>query len=337
MKKVRALVIGCGAIAHNCHLLGYNEDKDCAIVAVADPSPKNRKSAQEKFTIGKAYASVEDMLKNESADCISITSPNAFHAEHAVMAMKKGLHVLCEKPLCVSKKEIMQITSAAKKSGVLFMTAFSNRFYKGTQKAKQQIDAGKIGDPYMIRVRFAHEGPKDWMMSKSFFNPKLAVGGALFDMGIHAIDLAQWLYGPIAKVSAITATLKHPIPMEDNVILQFQFKSGALGYAEAGWTSKQGFAGVEIMGSEAGLVVDYNKNTTTRIVGSVDPAGNRKERIATLEKNALDGGWPAQMKYFLKCIRKGEQPGCGVEAGAAAVRVALAAYESHNKGKIVSL
>ena len=337
MKKVRALVIGCGAIAHNCHLLGYDSDKDCEIVAVADPSPKNRKSAQEKFKIGKAYTSVEDMLKHESADCISITSPNAFHAEHAVMALKKGLHVLCEKPLCTNKKEITQIMRADKQADVLFMTAFTNRFYKGTQKAKQQIEAGKIGKPYMIRVRFAHEGPKDWMMSKSFFNPAQAVGGALFDMGIHAIDLAQWLYGPIAKVSAITATLQHKIPMEDNVILQFQFQSGALGYAEAGWTSKQGFAGVEIMGSEAGIVVDYNKNTTVRIVGSTDPAGNRKEKRATLVKNALDGGWPAQMKYFLQCVRKGVQPDCGVHAGAAAVRVALGAYESHHKNKIVKL
>ncbi len=337
MKKVRALVIGCGAIAHNCHLPGYDSDKNCEIVAVADPSLKNRTSAQEQFTIGKAYASAEDMLKHETADCISITSPNAFHAEQAVAALKQGLHVQCEKPLCTTKQEISRILRATSQSDALFMTAFTNRFYKGTQKAKKLVDAGKIGKPYMIRVRFAHEGPKGWMMSKSFFNPNQAVGGALFDMGIHAIDLAQWLYGPIAKVSAITATLQHKIPMEDNVIMQFQFKTGALGYAEAGWTSKQGFAGVEIMGSEAAIVVDYNKNTAVRIAGSTDPAGNRKERVTTLEKNALDGGWSAQMKYFLQCVRKGVMPESDVHAGADAVRVALGAYESHQKNKIVAV
>lgn len=337
MSKIKALVIGAGAIAHNCHLPGYQADSRCEIAAIADPNQKNIKSAMKSFDIARAYSSADDMLKNEDADCISVTSPNAFHADHAVAALKRGLHVLCEKPLCISKAEGARILRAAKSSKSLFMTAFTHRFFKGNQKARQMIEAGKIGKPYMIRVRFAHQGPEGWMMSKSFFDKKQAAGGALFDMGIHAIDLALWFMGPAKKINAMTATLEHKIAMEDNAIMQFEFKNGALGYAEAGWTSKQGFVGVEVFGSDAALVIDYNDESLVRIVGRNYASGKRVVSKKVIVSDALSGGWPAQMKYFLKCIRKGEAPSPNAQDGVDAVLAALASYESHAKGKTVKL
>lgn len=337
MKKLRAGVVGCGAIAHHCHIPGYQNNKSCELVAVADPDTKNRETAMEKFGVPKGYASVEDMLDEENLDCVSIGSPNKFHAEHAIYAIKSGCHVLCEKPLCMSMKDARAIMRAAEKSDKIFMTAFTHRLYKGNEKAKRLVEKGEIGDPFMIRIRFAHQGPMaGWAMSDWFFNADKAGGGALFDMGIHGIDLATSYMGRIEKVNAMVATLQHEIELDDNAILQFTFENGALGYLEVGWTSKVGFFGVEIYGSEGALVVDYLGEAYV-LTGKTLPSGKRQVRRRVIEKEPGQGGWDVEIDYFVRAIKKGEQPEIGLEAGVHALEVALGAYESSRKGKTVSL
>lgn len=337
MKRLQAGVIGCGAIAHHCHIPGYINNKFSDLVAVADPSKENLKTAMEKFSIPNGYASIEEMFEKHELDCVSIGSPNRFHAEHAILALQKGCHVLCEKPLCLTIKETQAIKRAADKAGTVFMTAFTNRLYRGNQKAKKLIEQGKIGKPYMIRIRFAHQGPMSgWAMSDWFYRPEAAGGGALFDMGIHAIDLASHYFGPIKKVNAMVATLEKEIDLDDNAIMQFAFESGALGYVEVGWTSKQGFFGVEIYGSEASIVIDYLGHAAI-YTGKTTPSGERKVRARVFEKTPCVGGWDVEVDYFIQHIRKNQQPDMGLEAGIHSLKVALGAYDSAKKGRTVTV
>lgn len=337
MKKLRAAVIGSGAIAHHCHIPGYQKNRGCELVAIVDPSPQNLKSACEKFGIQKTYANVEDLFAQEKIDVVSVASPNAFHAEHAVDALQRGCHVLCEKPLALSMKEAQSIQKAALKAGTIFMVAFSNRLYQGNIKAKQWLDKGKIGKPYMIRIRFAHQGPMSgWAMSDWFYKPPVAGGGALFDMGIHAIDLAAYYFGPIRRINAMISTLEKEIELEDNAILQFGFDGGVLGYAEVGWTSKQGFAGVEIYGSEAAIIVDYVEGAYL-VSGKTSPSGKRVVHKKLIDKTPLVGGWDVEIDHFIQAVRKGEQPAMGLDAGIASLKAALGAYDSAKKGRTVAL
>ncbi len=337
MKPYRAVVIGCGAIAHHCHIPGYQNNKWCELAAVADPSTKNLKIAKETFKIEKGYRDPLEMLEKEKPDLVSVGSPNIYHAEQAIAALEAGCHVLCEKPLCVSMKEAENIRKAAEQAGTIFMVAFSNRLYRGNIKAKKALDSGKIGESYMIRIRFAHEGPSPgWAMSDWFYSPEKAHGGAMFDMGIHAIDLAAYYLGKIKKVNAMMGTLAKKIKLEDNAILQFGFASGKLGYAEVGWTSKQGFAGVEINGSEGALVVDYT-NTARIITGTTSPSGKQVVRSKTIEKNPTEGGWDIEIDHFVDAVRKNKQPDMDLEAGIDSLRVALGAYESAQKEKMITV
>ena len=253
-----------------------------------DPSQKNRQSAQEKFGIEKGYNDIDELFANEQIDAVSICSPNKYHAEHAIQALRNGSHVLCEKPLCMDIKQANALQKEAQKAGTIFMTAFTHRLYKGNQKAKQWMS--KIGDPYIIRMRFAHQGPlSGWAMSDWFYNPNEAGGGAMFDMGIHAIDLASFYMGPIKKVNAMVATLEKEISLDDTAIMQFEFEDGSLGTVEVGWTSKQGFFGVEIYGSEAAIVVDF-MNHVEFLQGQTSPSGKRTVKKRIIEKPDK-GGW----------------------------------------------
>lgn len=337
MTTLKAAVIGCGAIAHHCHIPGYLAAKNVEIVAVVDPNKKNRDSAKEKFKIPKGYTDADAMLRAEKPDMVSVCSPNRFHADQAIAALQNGCHVLCEKPMCVDAKDVKRIETAVKKSGKLFMMAFTHRTFQGNIKAKKALDRGDIGKPFMIRIRFAHSGPdQGWMMSQSFFTPSQSGGGALFDMGIHAIDLATFFFGKIAKVNGMTGTLVKNIPVEDNAIVQFQFASGALGYAEAGWTTQQGFSGIELYGDQGSIVIDYNDSAYI-LTGSTTASGKRTLRKKVIEKEPLKGGWPVQMETFIQCVRNNKQPEIGFVAGQHSIQVALAAYESNQKGKTVMI
>ncbi len=334
-KKLRAGVIGCGAIAQNCHLPGYAKDKNCIIAAVADPARARLKEVNEAFKIEKSFSKWEKMLDEVDLDVVSVCTPNAFHAEQAIAAMNRGIHVLCEKPLCLSMAEAKKIRKAQEKSGVKFMVGFTHRFFTGNQKAKKLLDKGDLGKPFMIRIRFAHSGPvPGWAKSDWFYDAPRAGGGALLDMGIHAIDLAMHLIGPIKAVSASIGTLVKKIHVDDNAVLILEFENKQLGYIEVGWTSKPGFAGTEVYGTEGSLFVDYLQGLKV-LRGKNTPDGKQKLIWRTLDKNPTRGGWDVEIGQFLDYVRKNKEPKESLQCGINALAVALASYRSAKTGRKV--
>jgi len=337
MAGLKAAVIGCGAIAQNCHLLGYQKSKACDLIAAVDPCEARRKEAEKIFGVPRTYSTAEALFENEQPDVVSICTPNRFHAAQAILALEHGCHVLCEKPLCLTLADARRIQKARDKAGTIFMTAFTHRLFRGNITAKKILDKGEIGKPFMIRVRFAHEGPQPgWAMSDWFYNPDLAGGGAMLDMGIHAIDLAHYYIGPITSISATIKTLVKKIRVEDNAVLLLEFEQNCLGYIEVGWTSKPGFAGVEIYGTEGTIIFDYLKGLSV-LRGKTSPDGTVKTSWRVADKHPTQGGWEVEIDYFLRHVRKGIQPEASLEAGIQGLAVALAAYHSAQTGKRVKI
>ncbi|MBI4580543.1 MAG: Gfo/Idh/MocA family oxidoreductase [Planctomycetes bacterium] len=339
MKKWNAGVIGCGSIAQALHLPGYAKHPAVDLVAACDPV-RQRHAEAERFCVQRMYTDYREMLAREQLDVVSVASPNRFHAEHAIAALNAGAHVLLEKPAALSMKEIAAIKAAVKKNKRILMVGYSHRFQRGNLKAKKLIDAGAIGEPYMIRVRFAHMGPlPGWAKSDWFYRPELAGGGAMLDMGIHAIDQAIWLVGPVRGVQAMQATLRKEIRVDDNALLLLEFAGGrALGYIDVGWTSPAGFVGLEVMGDKGVILIDYAQGmylTTGKVTANVKARMVRKTRL--IDPAPTTGGWPAEVPELIKHIRMGSDRGHGIDAGGAALAVALAGYESARTGRRVKV
>lgn len=336
-KIIRAGVIGCGAIAQNCHLPGYAKEKDCILAGVFDTSRARLEEVRRRFPVEKTYSRWETLLEKAELDVVSVCSPNAFHATHAIAALKQGIHVLCEKPLCLTMADAKRIQKAQEKSGAIFMVGFTNRFYTGNLKAKQAIERGDIGQPFMLRARFAHSGPySGWAKSNWFYDRTKAGGGALFDMGIHAIDLAQFYFGRICSVSALAGALVKDIPVDDNAVMLFEFEGNRYGYVEVGWTSNQGFFGIEIYGSDGAIVVDY-LNQARLVRGETKPDGTRKEKVKIIDRTPTTGGWDVEVAHFLKHVRCKRQPEESLQTGIDALAVALAAYQSSKQGRKIPI
>ena len=256
----RVGVIGAGAIAQVCHLPGYQKAPNAELVAFADPSPARHKEMKRLFPQIGGYKDYTTMLGTERVDVVSVCAPNKYHAPATIAALEAGCHVLCEKPMATTLAEADRMIETARRVRKKLMIGFTHRLFSGPQRCKELMEQKAIGRPFMIRVRFAHGGPyPGWAKdANSFYDPKIAGGGALLDMGIHAIDLCLWLMGPVRSLLAKSATLIKKVEVEDNAVLVLVFQTGAFGYIEVGWTSKPGFTGFEVYGTKGSLVCDYH-------------------------------------------------------------------------------
>lgn len=339
MPKLQIGVIGVGSIG-NAHLEGYTLMPDLVdIKALCDVTPKRLKEMAAKFSVPAehCYPNHRDMLKNEKLGAVSVCTPNKFHFECAKDSLSLGIPTLVEKPMTVTMKEAKAIEKLAKAKRVKNMVAFSHRFISMNGAAKKLLAKGAIGKPYMIRVRYAHGGPyPGWAQSDWFYKKDIAVGGAILDMGIHALDICQYLIGPIESVMAEMRTLRKKIEVDDNavMILDFGAKAKCLGYIEVGWTSKAGFSGIEVSGDNGCITLDLvNGPKITR--GVVNPDGTREVRTEAIEVPEGPSHWPGQMQCWVDHVlgRKSAVPIPSVAEGVSSLAVGLAAMESSRTGR----
>ena len=336
-KKYRAGVIGVGAIAQACHLPGYARNEYVDLVAFADPEQARHKEMARLYGFMKGYAHYRDMLQNEKLDIVSVCTPNKYHADATLAALEAKCHVLCEKPIATTLKEADAMIAAAKKAKRKLMVGFTHRLFNGTMKVKEILESKALGKPFMIRVRFAHGGPfPGWAKSDWFYKKDLAAGGAMLDMGIHAIDLCLWLFGRVRAVTGKAQTLIKKIEVDDNAVMILEFKSGALGYIEIGWTSKPGFTGLEVYGTEGSLICDYNRGLY--LFGGKASAGTDSlSEWRNIERAPTQGGWSTEIGHWIDVVRGEEKLTMDGKAGRNAIEIALAAYKSSATGKRVAI
>ena len=151
MSKIRIGVVGLGMGAG--HIDGFRKHPEAEVVAVADTDPVRLEQRGKKdFKIPNCYLSVEEMLKKEKLDIVSIATPNKFHKPLTIAALKAGCHVLCEKPMAMNAQEAEEMNDAAKKAKKRIMINFSFRFTEQSYAIKKEVDSGILGKIYFGRT-----------------------------------------------------------------------------------------------------------------------------------------------------------------------------------------
>lgn len=339
MKTYKIGVIGAGAIAQNAHIPGYAKAKNCELTAIADPLDRCLKEVKSKgYEFHNTYHDYREMLKRENLDVISICTPNYLHKEMAVAAFKKGCQVLLEKPIAINMVQAKAIRNAQVKYGTRCMVSFTHRFNLMNVKAKEALKKGDIGKPYMVRVRMAHTGPiPGWAKTDWFYDLEKAGGGAMLDMAIHAFDLIQWYLGPVTAVHGKAVTLRKKIKVDDNALAILEFGESCLGYVEAGWTSPAGFRGLEIMGDNGMILVDYSAGKTTITKGVSRPDNSNHQITDVLVDKPGPSAWVREMEYFTSHLNSRKPFDITVDDGISALNIALACYKSSLTGKTIKL
>jgi predicted dehydrogenase len=288
---------------------------------------------------GVVYDDVERFLDHRTLDIVAIGSPSGLHADQAIAAIGRGIHVLCEKPLDVTTARVDAVIDAADRGGVKVGVFFQDRLKPDIAKMKSMLVSGELGKPVFAagHVRW-YRPPEYYATSRWRGTRALDGGGALMNQAIHTVDVVQWLFGAVARVGGRTATLLHPIQTEDTAAAVLEFENGAIGVIEATTSSYPGYARrVDVSGSEGTLILEGDRLVATdlRATGghsSAIPAEPPPENAASA---TVSDSVPHQRIFedFIRAIRDDAVPVCDAREARPSVAIIEAIYRSAQTGK----
>ncbi|GLA40666.1 hypothetical protein AnigIFM63309_008500 [Aspergillus niger] len=234
--KLRVGIAGLGRMGKR-HAVNFHELTARAIVlAASTPDSEERKWGQENLEGVTIYADYDEMLEREDLEAVVIASITAVHAEQAIKAIKKGLHVLCEKPLSIDLDVAQSVLDAYEESlkthpNQKVICGFSRRFDASYREAHERITRGEFGLPVVFRSQTA-----DLIDTSGFFVEYAKTSGGIFlDCSIHDIDLMLWFLGEdsnIKSLQSVGVTAVHPGLQEsndrDNALATLEFAGGKI-------------------------------------------------------------------------------------------------------------
>lgn len=216
--KIKWGIVGPGKIAHKfaSDLKGFD---DVELAAVASRSLDRAQSFADEYGFKKAFGSYEDLFASNMVDIVYIATPHNSHKELAIKAMESGIHVLCEKPIGVSKSEVEELVDVARQQQVFLMEGLWSRFNPSIQKVKHLVDEGTIGEITYLHADFAFYA-LDRDPSSRTLNPDLA-SGSLLDIGIYPIFLAYLILGIPESIAAYSNFLPNTTEVQTSMIFQY--------------------------------------------------------------------------------------------------------------------
>lgn len=244
--SVRVGVIGTSWWANGMHLPALKSHPDAEIAAICGRNRVRVEEMAQTYEISNIYEDYRQMIAEAGLDAVVVSTPDDLHHAMVMAALDAKLHVLCEKPLALNAAHAREMATRAAALGVVHMTYFSWRWLPYFQYMHHLVSNGYIGHCYQANFRFimgyARQPVYLWR-----YDPQRA-NGVLGDLGVHAIDWAHWLVGPITAVSAhLENFVTRPGPegevMEsanDSVLLLTQFEGGAHGLIEVSAVAHQG-------------------------------------------------------------------------------------------------
>jgi UDP-N-acetylglucosamine 3-dehydrogenase len=278
-KELGCGIIGCGGIAA-MHADAISKTPGVRIVAVHDVNAEARLRGAE--TSGcPGFSDLDEMLGVAGMDFVIVATPPAFHAQCAIRAIERGLHVLCEKPVAMNLAEAEQMVARAGAKGVRLIPAFCHRHAASTKTMRAMIADGSIGDLLLVRNQF--QGRALQLLDTWFTRRELSGGGVVMDTLVHSIDLFHSLAGYTASAGAAMASKGFGLEVEDTAVLTLVSESGAVGTLTGSWAVGSGRAEIEVFGSKGSLLFDYflpdrvvwQKEDGTREAIGVENAGER--------------------------------------------------------------
>jgi predicted dehydrogenase len=329
----RVGLVGAGHISRT-HLLSFRRVADARVVGVWSRTRARAEAFAREFALDLATDHVEELVG--AVDVVCVNSPNALHAEHAILAARAGKHVIVEKPLAVNLDEGRAMLEAARAAGVGLAYAEELPFVPKFVRAREILRSGVLGEARYVTQREAHAGP----YSPWFFTRDEAGGGVLMDMACHSVECVRWLLGKprVERVTARIANLDPARgPLDDHSVVQMEFAGGASATCEASWVLPGGMQSrLEIWGSAGYLDVDLLHATGMRLFAKGGGAAGAAWSMAHADY-FHDNGYPQELAHFLDCFRTGRTPDESGEDGLAVLEILCAAYASAREGRTVEL
>ena len=229
MDIVRFGIIGVGGMGSG-HARYLAQIPEARLTAVCDISPEALQAATDNYEV-PGFASHMALLDSGLVDAVLVATPHYFHPPIAIDAMRKGIHVISEKPMAVTVSAADAMIQAARETGVIFAVMFQQRALPASQAAKALVDQGRLGPLYRTLLIDAHFRSQAYYDSAGWRATwKGEGGGVLLNQAPHGMDIFTWLGGLPSRVTARVATRQHRIEVEDEATALLEYPGGAIGY-----------------------------------------------------------------------------------------------------------
>jgi len=280
----------------------------------------------------------EEVVARDDVEAVIVCTPPHLHAEIAVSAMRRGKHVLCEKPLARTMDEGREMVKVAQQEGVRLKCGFNLRYHPAIRQARRWYEDGDIGEIDSIRCRYGIGGrpgyDREWRAEG-----EISGGGQLMDQGIHALDLFRWFLGDFAEVFGFLATRFWDVaPLEDNAFVLLRTARGQVASLHASWTQWKPLFCLEIFGRDGYVIAEglggaYGSERA--ILGRRDFTAPFGEEV--VEFRGEDRSWEEEWREFASAISEGREPSANGREGLEALRLVYAAYAASSEGGVVRL
>jgi UDP-N-acetyl-2-amino-2-deoxyglucuronate dehydrogenase len=220
-------IIGCGAIAgrHAAQAAAFGK-----LLAVCDIEEGKAAVLAERYE-AKAYTQIASLLEEEKGlDIVAVCTPNGLHAEHSILALEKGFHVICEKPMAIRSKDAKRMVEAADKAGRHLFIVKQNRFNPPVTAVKRLLDDGKLGRIYSVQVNCCWNRTEAYYRN-SWHGTREMDGGILFTQFSHFIDILYWMIGDVEEARSFAGNFSQrgQNGFSDTVTASVRFENGAIG------------------------------------------------------------------------------------------------------------
>ena len=264
MSKIKFAIVGMGNQgSHYAKLFAENKIENGVLVAICDNDALRLENAKQKFENLEYFSEYKQMLDSKLMDAVLVETPHYQHPEIVIECLKRGLHVICDKPAGVYTKQVREMNEIAKQSNAKFAMMFNQRTNCVYRKMREIISNGGIGT--LQRVNWIIT---DWYRTQTYYNNGSwratwagEGGGVLINQCPHQLDLVQWVVGEMPeKVNGFCHYGKwHDIEVEDDVTAYFEYKNGATGVFITTTGEAPGTNRFEVSGSKGKLLCENNQ------------------------------------------------------------------------------
>ena len=346
-QKVRWGVIGAGGIADRRTIPGMMLCDNAELVAVMEINQELAEKCRAKWGCKKAYDSEAALLADPEIDAVYIASPVFLHAKQAIAAADAGKHILIEKPLAMTSEEGQKVIAYCKEKGVLIAAGLMMRFGAYVQAMKKAVAEGKIGRPVSAYAQFTcwyPDMPGAWRQKKAN-----GAGGAMMDMGVHCIDLLQYILGSKVKdVAAFHDTLSFQYEVEDSSTVLLRMENGTQCVVQSNFNIPDDAAKwrIELFGDQGRLIGDtvigqVDGGTLDAMFlgeqGGYDAQQDKKDGAREQIEVEFGNMYAREVASFSNSILTGAPVEVPAEEAVQVQRVMEAAYRSNDEARTIKL